>query len=328
MAMGLLRWTTVAALTLGSAAGAQTVSLPLSRAIECLTPPASERGVPAYPAPELERRDGGTVRVELAFAGPEAAPRVRVLPPETFSGLVDSVRSHVRQLRVPCMAAGGEPVRLLQEYVFRPDDGRPVFASQPVDEADAERERQLACLMRVSPGTQPEYPRPMGRRDELQGSFLVQLRFDSPTAAPEVVFLAGPRAPHLRASVQAFVAGYRLPCLQGEPKSLNQAYVFKIERDTRRYLNDMQLMDFLRMARELPPARFDFDTMGCPFDLRISHYQPFAVHDVRQVGESRTERSDFLRWIARIQLRLTDNQAQDLLATDFNLSVPCGRLDL
>ena len=326
--MKVLRWSAVAALAWATAAGAQIVSMPVSQAIECLTPPEAERGVPEYPAQELKRKDGGTIRVELVFTAPDAEPAVRVLTTNAFSRLVDAVRDHVRKFRVPCLPPGGEPVRLDQQYVFRPGDARPVFALEPVDQADAERDRQAACLMRITPGEYPAYPTAMLRQGA-QGSFLVRLRFTSPSSAPELSFLAEPSfGGALKASVEEFVQGYRLPCLRGEPKTMQLAFVFRVEGGDRTFLQDMPLLQFLRSARTLPPAQFDFGSMGCPFDLQVTHFQPFAVNVVSQIGESRPERSDFMRWIARIPLRLTDNQAQELLATDFTLSVPCGRLDL
>ena len=252
---------------------------------------------------------------------------MRVLTTNSFSRLVDAVRDHVRKFRVPCLPPGGEPVRLDQQYVFRPGDARPVFALEPVDQADAERDRQAACLMRITPGERPHYPQSMVRQGT-QGNLLVRMRFTSPTAAPEASFLAGPNSRPLRAAVEDFIQGYRLPCLSGEPKTMRMAFIFRLEGGERSLLKDMPLLQFLRAARTLPPAQFDFGSMGCPFDLQVTHFQPFDTHTVSQVGESRPERSDFMRWIARIPLRLTDNQAQELLATDFTLSVPCGRLDL
>jgi len=326
--MKVLRWSAVAALAWATAAGAQIVSMPVSQAIECMTPPEAKRGVPEYPAQELKRKDGDTIRVELVFSAPDAAPAVRVLTTDNYSNLVDAVRDHVQKLRVPCLPPGAEPARLEQQYVFRPGDARPVFALEPVDQADAERDRQAGCLMRITPGERPEYPTSMLRQGA-QGSFLVRLRFTSPTSAPELSFLAEPSfGGALKASVEEFVQGYRLPCLRGDPKTMQLGFVFRIEGGGRTFLKDLPLLQYLRSARSLPPAQFDFGSMGCPFDLQITHYQPFAAHAVRQVGDVRPERSDFMRWIARIPLRLTDNQAQELLATDFTLSVPCGRLDL
>jgi hypothetical protein len=325
--MKILRWAALAALAWATAAPAQIVSMPLSRAVECMTPPEAERGVPEYPAQELERKDGGTIRVELVFSAPDGAPAVRVLTTNAFSNLVDAVRAHVQKLRVPCLPPGGEPVRLEQQYVFRPGDARPVFAMAPVDLADAERDRQAACLMRITPGEHPEYPASMLRQGT-EGSFLMRLRFSSPTSAPEISFLAGPPTRQLRASLQDFAQGYRLPCLRGEPHAMLLGFVFRIEGGERVFLKDMPLLQFLRLAGTLPPAQFDFGSMGCPFDLQITHYQPFAAHVVRQVGDARPERADFMRWIAGIPLRLSDNQAQELLASTFTLGVPCGRLDL
>ncbi|MDH4050363.1 MAG: hypothetical protein OEU93_02220 [Rubrivivax sp.] len=90
-----------------------------------MQPPETERGLPAWSEDLIKRKDGGVVRVELVFAAPGRAPEVRVLSQGRFDELVAAVRDHVDKLRVPCLPAGAEPARIVQAYVFRPDDGRP-----------------------------------------------------------------------------------------------------------------------------------------------------------------------------------------------------------
>lgn len=306
---------------------AQQVSAPPSAAIACMTPPATERGEPIYPPQALERKDGATLRVELAFAGPDAEPTLRQLD-EAFVGraFVDAVRKHVRRLRVPCMPAGGEPVRLIQTYVFRPDDGRDVVSLPLRDAAKAEQARQRACLTRITPDALPEYPY-VAERNGQEGQYLVRLHFDAPTAPPRAEIVAGPPHRSLRASLDDFVQGYRLPCLTGEPISVDVLFDFKFEDGTRTHLKDLTLRQFVGLARSVPRGRFDFGTMHCPFDLRVTHYQPFKPHVVGQLGEARAERLDFIEWLSLVELKLDEKTALALLGDTFTLSVPCGTLN-
>jgi hypothetical protein len=313
---------------LAAPAVAQIVSLPPSRAIECMTPPAAERGVPEYPERHLERKDGAAVPVELVFTAPDVPPRVRNLT-EVFQSadFFEAVQRHVQVLRVPCMPPGAEPVRLLQRYVFQPHDGRRVVGLPPRDAADRERAAQAACLMRITPEKVPEYPVLALRAGE-QGNFLLRLRFAEPAAAPQATVVAGPKSTRLRASLEAFVPGYRLPCLRGEPMELDVAFIFRIEGGARTVINDLGLRRLVQAAEFAPPARFDFGSMGCPFDVRLTHYQPFKPHVVAQLGEAREERRDFIHWLSQVRLRLDKDQPLELLGQSFTVSVPCGSLDL
>lgn len=309
-------------------AAAQTVMLAPSEALACMTPPAAERGTPEYPPLALERKDGGTIRVELVFAQADAAPVVRVLSDNFDTTMLAAVERHVERLRVPCQLAGAEPARIVMEFVFRPDDGRRVAALPPLDASEAERRRQAACLTRIVPGERPEYPR-KALRDGEQGNFLVRLRFDDPAAAPAVTFVAGRESGALRQSLSAFVPGYRLPCLQGAPVALDLTFKFKLEGGDRVVIDDMSLTRLVSAAKTMPlPARFDFNRVGCPFDVRIRYFQPYKDNIAHSVGQAHPERREFLAWLAGVHLRLTDDQKLRVLGDRFTVSVPCATMDL
>jgi hypothetical protein len=327
---GLCRLALVLLVAAGGAApaAAQTVMLAPSEALACMTPPAAERGTPEYPPLALERKDEGTIRVELVFEQADAAPVLRVLSENYDSTMLAAVDRHVRRLRVPCQPAGAEPARIVMEFVFRPDDGRRVVALPPLDASEAERRRQAACLTRIEPGSKPEYPR-KAMQDGEQGNFLVRLRFDDPTAPPAATFVAGRESGTLRRSLAAFLPGYRLPCLRGAPVALDVVFKFRLEGGDRVVINDMSLTRLVSAAKTMPlPARFDFNRMGCPFDVRVDYYQPYKDNITHSVGEARPERREFLAWLAGVQLRLADDQQLRVLGDRFTVSVPCATMDL
>jgi hypothetical protein len=306
---------------------AQSVSLPPSAALACMTPSVAERGLPSYPSMQLERKTGATIRVELAFAGPETEPSMRLLDEGFVSpDFVEAIQSHVRRLRVPCMAPGAEPVRVAQTFVFRPDDGRNVVALPPRDTATEDRRRLSRCLTRITPQTVPDYPT-RARREGTQGNYLVRLRFDSPAAPPQMEIVAGPPDRYLRRALAEFVSGYRLPCQEGAALEIDLIFQFQLEGGSRVLLNDMSLRQFLGAARRVPPGRFDFGTMGCPFDLRVNHLQPYKPHAIGQIGEARADRLDFIEWLSGIALKLDSRTALAVLGDSFTLGVPCGTLD-
>lgn len=321
----LLAWT---AALWASAASAQLISLPPSKLIDCMTPPQAERGLPEYDPAMLAAKLGGTVRVELVFAAPDREPVVRLLSESVDIAFVESVRRHVRQLRVPCQPVGAEPARLVQDYVFRPDDGRKVLAFPPEDQAAIELSRQAACLTRIVPGPGPEYPERALRLGQ-DGNFLVRMRFASPTTPPELSFVAGPAHRALRDALTEFVAGYRLPCQAGEPREIDLQFTFRFQDGARTVIKDMTLTQFLGNAASMPlPAEFDLTTMGCPFEVRVTHYLPYRRNIVGQVETARTERRAFLDWLSRIPLRLSPSQSLAVLGDSFTVSVPCAKLAL
>lgn len=322
-------WVIVLALAaLRAAQAAAEISPAPSEALRCMTPPESERGVPEYDELALQRKEGGLVRVDLTFTAPDRAPGVRVIEPVAPGLLVESVRKHVRRLRVPCMTSHSPPVHIVQDYLFVPNDGRKVVASTPQDSAAAERWRQAACLMRITPGVRPEYPERARRHDE-EGRFLVRLRFASPTEAPQWTFVAAAPAPNLRAAVEAFLPGFRLPCQSGEPVEVDITFIFRVEGSERVVIKDQPLLTLVRSAESMQrPVYFDLKTMGCPFDVRIKYFQPFKPNRVAELEQSRPERRLFLDWLSTIKIRAPEATQLAVLGDEFTVRVPCGTVNL
>lgn len=314
---------------LAAGAGAQQLTLAPPVVLDCLTPPPEQRGLPEYPPEALARRDGGTVNVELRFDAPDQAPSVRVLEPHAFQSLEDAVEQHVRSWRVPCHPIGAAPARLQFSFVFRPEsDGRRVSVTPPRDAAAVQRRQQLACMERVDKRRRPDYPTRARQADE-QGNYLVRMRFVAPDQAPEVQLLGGSRSRSLRAEVEDFAAGFRVPCLGGAPLETDLLFSFRLDGGRRTYLNDMALKPWVLSARDLPrPAHFELDTMACPFDLQVTYRQPFARNIVRQLGDADARRLGLIDWIERTTLDLPNALQTEALGSTFKLQVPCGSVDL
>lgn len=312
---------------LGSTAWAQPVfMLPMSEALACLTPVAGERGLPVYDPELLKRKEGGRVEVELSFANATSAPALRFLGPDTFTGLTDAVKAHVQKFRVPCLPAGAQPARIILTFDFIPNDGRKVMAWNAVDAPSPANVLMHQCLTRIAGPERPDYPRRALDQDA-QGNFLVRLTFTSATSAPEVTFDDGPSDRSLRDSLKRFYANYRLPCMTDGPVSMARIERFRIEGSARTLVKDLTLQQFLGGVTGLPQqVYFDTSKMGCPFDVRVEHRQPYFGNWVGELGDANPARKPLLDWISSLQLRVTPPHR--ILGDTFTVSVPCVIIDL
>ena len=300
-----------------------------SPALECMTPAPDQRGRPEYPEAVYRLREGGVVKVELVFAEPHLAPTVTIESATGADALIESVRRHVERFRVPCLASGQAPVRLRQHYVFIPNDGRKVTWSTPVDEADRAREERIRCITRPDGNERPSYPDKSRAREE-EGNVYVRLRFVAPDRAPQVTMLDKGSHSVLAREVDAFAQGYRMPCLRGEPIEANWLFRFVLDPGQRTVLRDATLLQFLRAVRNpgREPVYFDFMTMACPFDVRLTYFRPFAPNRVGEVGSHDPARRPFLDWISTLELDLTGRDHNAVIGGTMSVSIPCGKLDL
>lgn len=312
-------------------ASAQQTSLGPSSALACLTPGPAERGGPAYPPEALERKDGGTVEVELTFVHPTRAPSIKVVDAAgTFVTLVEAVLEHTKLFRVPCLKPGDAPVVLRQQYVFVPNDGRKVMASALTDAADPRRTELLQCMVNKAGDKLPNYPE-KARRKEEQGNFLLDVHFVAADAPPQLKMIAAPKEMwRLRAAVERYADDLRMPCLPvGEAMTIRQAYQFRLDGGARTLLRDVGLLSFLRGAKQVPrPVYFDLDRMGCPFSVRIQYFRPHEANAVSEVDNSNPARLPLLDWLSKIEINLSEALSQEVLGSTLDVLVPCGKIDL
>ncbi len=283
---------------------------------------------PEYPAHLVSAKVGGTVHVELTFTTPDGGPKARISDDNLARGLVAAVAQHVDTLRLPCLPAG-ETAVLRQDYVFVPNDGRKVASSYPEDAGDAARRQTLACMRREGKSSLPEYPRSALEAGS-QGRVYASLRFVAADLPPEVTLLSEPRDRRLGKAVREFVQDFRLPCLEAG-KSLDAKYFFRfiLEGARATVLEDVGLVTLLKFSKDVPsPAYFNLNSMGCPFDVRLTYWQPHAPNEVAELQEHRPERSPLLDWMTRLRLDLSDDKNAQVLGDTTTVTVPCGTIDL
>lgn len=314
-----------------SAAHAQAESeLSSSPALRCLTPASDDRVKPPYPPTLYEAKIGASIEVEFEFTAPDRRPKVHIegQPRDEFE---DAIEDYAKQLRVPCMTAGGAHVHLRQTFDFTPNDGRKVVWTTPVDEADAGRQEQLKCIVKPSP-TLIHYPAAM-MWDGREANVLVRARFSDPTTAPsfEVIYDGGHRS--FAQAVVGYLGELRLPCLAGGPVDDNFEFQFRLDgggKLTRRVLKDLPLQTFLAAVKPIKPGSvyFDTNTMKCPFDVRLRSRQPLEVNKVEELEEDVPGRHAFLDWLAERELNLDRNAAGEVYGQSMVVHVPCVKIDL
>lgn len=317
------------AVGLPSWAQAPDVRLAPSPSVSCLTPATAQRGEPEYPIALWKRGEGGRVLVELIFTGSDLRPEVKVIESTGDSALVDAVKTHVSAFRVPCFDNGQAAVRLRQDFVFTPDVRKAVMAA-PADLADPARRAQLKCMAAKDGSKHPVYPT-WASRAQAQGSVLALLKFSAPDQPPQVVLHAHTQSTRrLAEEVGHWAQQLRMPCLQGEPVTAQTVFKFMMEGSEPVGFKNIGFLQFLRKVKDLDRLRADFDTvaMGCPFDVRLTYFQPFVPNSVALLGEPDLRRRPLLEWLTTLTLDLSAQQMDAVLGDTVTLSIPCLKLNL
>ncbi len=309
-------------------AAAQTQVVAPTAAQRCLTRGGVTLGTPTYPQAAFDRREGGRVAVELEFNGSDTPPELKIIESEGGSLFEDAVRTFATDYRVPCLERG-QKAQIRQDFVFRPTDGRRVYFSEPIDREEQRQAVLKACVRHLRPAEKPNYPRSAERKGE-HGTVVLKLEYHDALSQPRVAVLERAGSATLAAAARLHAEGYRMPCHEGTPVEVVHYYTYQLEGDARVVLTDMSLTTFLRGTKGIARtvAYFDFNSMGCPFDVRITLHRPYSPNLVAEVESRHPERRFFLDWLRRQELNLDAAALNAVLGQDFTLSVPCTILDL
>ena len=316
--------------TPGLAHAEPEVLLPPSDAQACLSPAEGDRVRPVYPAEELRLKDHTTVHADLVFDAPDHRPTVEFLDGNHVGAFEESVRDYARQLRVPCMKPGAAPVRLHQDFVFEPNDGRKVVWTAVSDQADVRRRELLKC------GTWPKgrdgyirYPT-TAVQSRLQGVVVVRALFVDPAEPPEVTVIDDAGSGAFVLAVRPYLEQMRVPCLKDEPVAFHMFFNFRLDGTsaTKHVLKDLDLQTYLGVASSAPSAYFDTNTMGCPFDVRLKFRQPFEPNGISELETDVPARHAFLDWLASLKVDMEPAKAKELFGQVSTIHVPCAKLDI
>lgn len=312
-------------------AWANELVLAPSPASQCLSPPAATRGTPEYPPHAWAAGAPGRVLVELIFTGSDLAPEIKIIESEAWPGqaadFIAAVRRHVRELRLPCLEAADIPARVRLDFKFVPNE-RAAVPPEAVDPDRAQFERDLKCVLPPG-GDLPEYSM-TARRRGLQGRVLLRMRFTSADGPPEVTVLSRPTSEPFVEGARKWGEGFRMPCFSGRPLVAGRTLVYRLEGENRYGFGATTLMQFIGSVRDIKKQRldFDFNTMGCPFEVRLQYLQPHARNRVTQVSEQNPARRPFLDWLESADLDLRRELLDSVFADSVVLLVRCGTFKL
>jgi hypothetical protein len=291
----------------------------------CITQAAGAPDRPDYPAELYETKSSGTVRVALEFTSVELAPAVKVVQLEGDERFQSVVREHVGRYRVAAECAARLPLRAVQVFSFVPNDGRKVSWSRARG-GDVQSDFVRGCVRHVRPGTKPD----LGRARFREGRVLARIRFEASGQPPIVSIPDSGAATDLVAAVRTYAEGYRFDCDLKEPVFAQQLFSFVYEDSSRKILRDTDLKTWLAAVRDPAgrPVYFDLDRMACPFEVRLTYWQPAMQHDVGEIGASVAVRRPFLDWLASLSLDVPKGTANAILGEELTIRVPCGKIDL
>jgi hypothetical protein len=316
------------AVVLACGAQAQVAELPSAADVQTLGCLQRGEGTLRYPAHDLQLRSPGTVRLSLRFTAPDRRPEVTVLFRAASDAMVDAVEWHVRDYRLPCLS--GAAVTAVQEFVFRPRATEPITWTplRPTRDRD-DAELRAHCLR-----TPAELPEVRGSRMQREVSnIFVDMTFTAPDASPAVTLAYSNAGASQEAAVRAYVAQYRLPCLPAgaKPATLRQHFQYRPYGVSARVFKDaITLLDFLSNMKGIREQRvaFDFNSMGCPFQVAWTLGKPKLDNSVGQVGTPDTNRTEFLVWLRGLEMDMKESRFEQLVGRTVLVNVGCGKLEL
>lgn len=292
--------------------------------LACLQRPPDSALV--YPDWALREKVGGEIRVQMTFKRSDAPPDADLVYDGSGGQLYREVLRHVASYRLPCLTPGAPPLVVTQEFGFRPDDGRPVLHAVEGGAVDAKA--VAVCIDKGSePLKYPDWPRMAD-----PGTVFAEFRFAAPDREPDVRIVYDGSGGPLGRAVRRHATSYRVTCNPTNrwPIRALQNFRFNLPGRDRAVLNDMTFVNFVKALDRLDEhvARFDFDTMACPFQVAWTLKQPYLANDVGEVGATDAGRREFLGWLGRVDLKLAARDRKLVLGDTMRIDVPCGVVDI
>lgn len=312
-------------------AQAQTDSVPNAddeRTLACLSTPASPPRFYHY-GQDSKREHTGVVRMELRFTAPDQPPEITVLAQTANDHTFDGAMAYVQAYRLPCLKPGTGALTAVQEFVFDPSDAP---AERPVRLFLPDAEASERCLVRPRLDEHMAYSR-LDRRQYLKVFARVSFQ-GGPEDAPVVTLTHSDASSAFTDGVLDFLKAHRMPCRKAGDKAQSFDHRFLRYpaggRPSRFTQEQMTLADFLPNVQGIEQAKlyFDFNGMGCPFDVRWSLMQPTLPNGVHVSGKPNANRSEFLAWLRGVQLKMEPRRVKDLMGEGFKIQVQCGVLNL
>ena len=321
----------LALLLAAASAVAQQVEVAERETLRCLGVKAGAPPAPEFPPREFQNRVRGGVQVLLEFSAPDREPRVTVQENTGQEAFVEAVRAHVKDLRVPCLQPGEPPLRVVRDFVFRPDDRQVHWFRDSDADAAASREA-LSCVMHQGGPRQktPIYP-PAALRYDVQGRVLARLRFDGPDSPPVAELSARRSARLLEQAVAQWAQGLRMPCHPGQgPVTGLYTLVFTFEGERHYGFNELTFRALLGGTRGIREKTLNFDTttMGCPFEVDFQYRQPQWLNLVGEIGTPDPARRPLLEWLQTVEFDLKPELLDAIHGDTARVLIPCIRLDL
>lgn len=331
-------WAVVVALVAGYVAPASAqapsrepvVEDAASKWLSCLTPAARDLPPPEYPAPWASLNRGATVKVRLRFKNATSAPQLDFFYNDSSAKPFEAaIEQRVSAYRLPCMPPDAEPVEVTEVFRFVPGDMKRVVTGPALHDAPVQR-----CHYVAGRDTLPSYPSlryaPSGA--STWAVVLMEMTFSDKKSEPSLRLLhASPRAERFVSEVTRHLKGYRLDCDPPyRPVTVKQVFKFGLEGQASYAFGRLTLKEFVSGLDKLEDQRvkFDLSTMGCPFDVLLTLYQPHAPNGVEELDRADPARREFLDWLKSVSLKLPRDMRDRLLGTHVTVGVPCGVLDL
>lgn len=319
----------LAVVLLAGLARAQTRIEPApSAALDCLQVPAGQPVEPVYPFDQYKGRVPGRVKATVALPGGLFGNDVEILSSEGDDAFIDASRRFLRSLSAPCMKSG-EKVKLVYEFVFQPDERKVVWAS-PRDSDDGERRALTKCVGHTEGAKSPPYPE-RARRNEQQARVYGVMTFTSADSAPEVELFHRPSASVFASSIREWAAKLRMPCHPGGgPVGTSALFIYRLEGLGAYGFKPVTLPQLLSLGKGIRESRLELDTtkMGCPFDLKVTYYQPSRRNAVGEVGDTDPRRRPLLELLAGLELDMRSDALDSVFADTADVAVACLRLNL